>query len=292
MTPTTQPKTYGKVFEIADKLLAEGRKPTQQMVRNELGSGSLTTINKALNDWWQGLGKRLLEQNARPDIPEPVFVSANTLWQQALAYAEHQLSGEREQLQQHYEALEAELKGQQSAGRYDLRRLQDLSDKLMAENQRNLAYIAELQKKQLAQDEREMRLEAQNRDFNRQVKEYEITLEQLERSGGGNQQQELLEYRHKTQYLEGESARLEKQLQTLQDENRQLRDSLFAVERSSIKEKHQLEQVISQQDLRYQELEQRLSSESAEPLLEARLKEKESEVERLHSLLESFKLKS
>lgn len=292
MTPATLPTTYEKVFEIADKLLAEGRKPTQQMVRNELGSGSLTTINKALNDWWQGLGKRLLEQNARPDIPEPVFASANTLWQQALAYAEHQFSGEREQLQRHYEALETELKGQQSAGRHDLCRLQDLSDKLMAENQRNLEYIAELQKKQLAQDEREMRLEAENRDLSRQIKEYQITLEQLERSGGDHQQQELLEYRHKTQYLEGESKRLDKHLQTLQDENRQLRDSLFSVERNSIKEKHQLEQVISQQDLRYQELEQRLSSGSVEPLLEVRLKEKESEVERLHSLLENFKLSS
>lgn len=289
---TTQPKTYEKVFEIADNLLAEGRKPTQQMVRNELGSGSLTTINKALNDWWQGLGKRLLEQNARPEIPEPVFNSANTLWQQALAYAEHQLSDQRQQLEQHYLELESSLEGQNTAHRDDLRRLQDLSDKLMAENQQNLAYIAQLQKKQLEQDEREMRLEAENRDLKRQIKEYEITLDRMERSGDGNHQQELLEYQHKNQYLEGESSRLEKHLQTLQDENRQLRESLFDVERSSIKEKHQLEQVISQQDLRYQELEQRSTSSRLEPLLEARLKEKESEVERLHSLLENFKLKS
>lgn len=285
-------KTYEKVFEIADNLLAQGRKPTQQMVRNELGSGSLTTINKALNDWWQGLGKRLIEQNARPDIPEPVFNSANTLWQQALAYAEHQLSDQREQLEQRYLELKAELEGRTTEDRDDLRRLQDLSDKLLNDNQHYLATIAEQQKKQLMQDEREMRLEAENRDLKRQIKGFEITLEQLERNGGGNHQQEILEYQHKNQYLEGEASRLEKHNQILQDENRQLRDSLLEIERQGIKEKHQLEQVISQQDVRYREMEHKLSARSADSLLEARLKEKESEIARLHSLLESFKLKS
>lgn len=285
-------KTYEKVFEIADNLLAQGRKPTQQMVRNELGSGSLTTINKALNDWWQGLGKRLIEQNARPDIPEPVFNSANTLWQQALAYAEHQLSDQREQLEQRYLELKAELEGRTTEDRDDLRRLQDLSDKLLNDNQHYLATIAEQQKKQLMQDEREMRLEAENRDLKRQIKGFEITLEQLERNGGGNHQQEMLEYQHKNQYLEGEASRLEKHNQILQDENRQLRDALLEIERQGIKEKHQLEQVISQQDMRYREMEHKLSARSADSLLEARLKEKESEIARLHSLLESFKLKS
>ncbi|UTW05063.1 DNA-binding protein [Amphritea atlantica] len=289
---TMTPKTYEKVFEIADNLLAEGRKPTQQMVRNALGSGSLTTINKALNDWWQGLGKRLIEQNSRPEIPEPVFNSANTLWQQALAYAEHQLSDQREQLEQHYLELKAELEGRSTDARDDLRRLQDLSDKLLDENQRYLETIAELQKKQRLQDEREMRLEAENRDFRRQVKEFEITLEQLERKGGGNQRQEMLEYQHKNQYLEGEASRLEKHNRILQDENRQLRDSLLEVERQSIKDKYQLEQVISQQDMRYREMEQKLGAGNAGSLLEARLKDKESEIERLHSLLENFKLKS
>ncbi|WP_372599705.1 DNA-binding protein [Amphritea sp.] len=285
-------KTYEKVFEIADNLLAQGRKPTQQMVRNELGSGSLTTINKALNDWWQGLGKRLIEQNTRPDIPEPVFNSANTLWQQALAYAEHQLSDQREQLEQRYLELKAELEGRTTEDRDDLRRLQDLSDKLLNDNQHYLATIAEQQKKQLMQDEREMRLEAENRDLKRQIKGFEITLEQLERNGGGNHQQEMLEYQHKNQYLEGEASRLEKHNQILQDENRQLRDALLEIERQGIKEKHQLEQVISQQDMRYREMEHKLSAGSADSLLEARLTEKESEIARLHSLLESFKLKS
>ena len=284
--------TYEKVLEVADSLLAQGKRPTQQMVRNELGTGSLTTINKALNDWWQGLGLRLLEKGNRPDIPEPVFDSANALWQQALAYAEHQLSDQRKQLEQRYLELKEELDGQNTVEREDVRRLQDLSDRLLNENQRFLENIAELQQKQLSQEEREMRLEAENRDYRRKVKEYEIALKQLEQGSGANQQQELLEYRHKNQYLEGESSRLEKHAQSLLDENRQLKETLFEVERQAMKENHQLEQVISQQDLRYRELEQRLSREATDPLIEARLGEKDREIERLHNLLQNFNLKT
>lgn len=284
--------TYEKVFEVADSLLAQGKRPTQQMVRNELGTGSLTTINKALNDWWQGLGVRLLEKSKRPEIPEPVFDSANALWQQALAYAEHQLNDQRQQLEQRYLALKEKLDDRNAAEREDLRHLQSLSDRLLAENQRCLESISELQQKQLSQEEREMRLEAENRDYRRKVKEYEITLKQLEQGGGVNQQQELLEYQHKNQYLEGESSRLEKHAQNLLDENKQLKETLFDVERQAMKEKHQLEQVIGQQDLRYRELEQRSGADYADPLIEARLGEKDREIERLHSLLQSFNLKT
>lgn len=280
--------TYEKVFEVADILLAKGKKPTQQMIRTELGSGSLTTINKALNDWWQGLGVRLLESSKRPDIPEPVFDSANTLWQQALAYAEHQLSDQRQQLEQRYLKLKEKLDVRSSADREDLRHLQDLSDRLLTENQRGLEKISELQQKQLSQEEQEMRLETENRDYRRKVKEYEITLKQLEQGGGVNLQQELLEYQHKNQYLEGESSRVEKYAQNLLDENKHLKETLFDIERNAMKEKHQLEQVIGQQDLRYRELEQRHSVERTDPLTEARLIEKDREIERLHHLLKSF----
>lgn len=282
--------TYEKVFEVADNLLAAGKRPTQQMVRNELGTGSLTTINKALNDWWQGLGVRLLESSKRPDIPEPVFDSANALWQQALAYAEHQLSDQRQQLEQRYLDLKEKLDDRNSTDREDLRHLQDLSDRLLTENQRGLEKISELQQKQLAQEEKEMRLETENRDYRRKVKEYEITLKQLEQGGSVNLQQELLEYQHKNQYLEGESSRIEKYAQNLLEENKHLKETLFDIERQAMKEKHQLEQVIGQQDVRYRELEQQLNVDRADPLIEARLSEKDREIERLHNLLKSFNL--
>lgn len=41
------------VFKAADSLLQKGEAPTAKKIRNFLGSGSLTTITKYLNDWKQ-----------------------------------------------------------------------------------------------------------------------------------------------------------------------------------------------------------------------------------------------
>ena len=79
--------TREKVAEIADELLRQGIKPTQQNVRDRLGSGSLTTINKALNEWWSGLGQRLDAQTSGYDLPEPVIKLASKIWSDAIAYA-------------------------------------------------------------------------------------------------------------------------------------------------------------------------------------------------------------
>ncbi len=91
--------TYQKVFIAADELLANGQRPTQQSVRDLLGTGSLTTINKALNAWWQSLGERLQMQRQRPDIPEPVFEMANGIWERALAHSEAENAAKRQALE-------------------------------------------------------------------------------------------------------------------------------------------------------------------------------------------------
>ncbi|MCD8513030.1 MAG: DNA-binding protein [Nitrincola sp.] len=51
--------THQAVFKAADALLEKGVRPTQQNVREVIGSGSITTINKALGDWWASLSERL-----------------------------------------------------------------------------------------------------------------------------------------------------------------------------------------------------------------------------------------
>ncbi len=77
-----------QIYEIADQLLRDGVKPTQQNVRERLGSGSLTTINRALNEWWGQLGSRLEAQTQGFDLPDPVVKQVNRLWNEALAYAD------------------------------------------------------------------------------------------------------------------------------------------------------------------------------------------------------------
>ncbi len=39
------------VFGAADEILAGGKEPTIQAIREKLGTGSLTTISKHLKDW-------------------------------------------------------------------------------------------------------------------------------------------------------------------------------------------------------------------------------------------------
>ncbi|RDE24693.1 hypothetical protein DV711_03630 [Motiliproteus coralliicola] len=97
--------TYSLVFEAADALLAEGVRPTQQGVRDRLGKGSLSTINKALNDWWQMLGQRLQQGRQYPDLPEPLAESMSQWWQQAVDSARKDFELEQDRQQRALKAL-------------------------------------------------------------------------------------------------------------------------------------------------------------------------------------------
>ena len=98
-----------QIYEIADQLLREGVKPTQQNVRERLGSGSLTTINRALNEWWEQLGSRLEAQTQGFDLPDPVVKQVNRLWSEALSYADKASNQRVENLQKKLVDAQAEL---------------------------------------------------------------------------------------------------------------------------------------------------------------------------------------
>lgn len=122
--------TYSLVFEAADALLAEGVRPTQQGVRERIGKGSLSTINKALNDWWQMVGQRLQQGREYPDIPEPLAKSMYQWWQQAVDSARKDFELEQDRQQRAIKSL----KQQQSEQRQQLQdQLAQALDKLAAE---------------------------------------------------------------------------------------------------------------------------------------------------------------
>ena len=98
-----------KVYEIADDLLRQGIKPTQQNVRDRLGSGSLTTINKALNEWWSGLGRRIDAQASGYDLPEPVIKLASKIWNDAIAYASRASESKHKEADREREKLASDL---------------------------------------------------------------------------------------------------------------------------------------------------------------------------------------
>ncbi len=101
--------TREKVYEIADELLRQGTKPTQQNIRDRLGSGSLTTINKALNEWWSNLGQRLDAQVNGYDLPEPVIKLAGKIWSDAVAYANRASENRQKQAIEAQKKLSEEL---------------------------------------------------------------------------------------------------------------------------------------------------------------------------------------
>lgn len=123
--------TREKVFQAADAMLEQGVRPTQQSVREHIGSGSLTTINKALNDWWKTLGERITRQNQHPDLPEPVLTAANAMWDRALAYAENQFKEQRQALLDQQKQLKEAVNRSEQGG-------QDALNEIRAQNTRLL----------------------------------------------------------------------------------------------------------------------------------------------------------
>jgi len=85
--------TQEEIAEVCDALLVAGERPTQQLVRSRLGTGSMATIQRGIDGWWQGLAARI----NTPDVvseahaPDPVVELASTLWTKALEAAQAEL---------------------------------------------------------------------------------------------------------------------------------------------------------------------------------------------------------
>lgn len=61
--------TFGQVAQIADAMKAAGNRPTARAVRERIGSGSMGTIHKFLQQW-QGNGSA--EEIEAPELPESI----------------------------------------------------------------------------------------------------------------------------------------------------------------------------------------------------------------------------
>lgn len=106
--PTPALDTRAATKAAADALLAEGLRPTVASVRQRIGRGSASTINAALQDWWQGLAERFA-QGPRPDVPEPAWRAAVAVWNAALEAADARLAADRRALQQAREESDAKV---------------------------------------------------------------------------------------------------------------------------------------------------------------------------------------
>lgn len=201
--------TQQRAKATADQLLKEGIRPTQQNVRERMGSGSITTINKALNSWWQELGERMKANTSHPMIPDPVAESAAKLWHQALAYAENTLTERRATLEAEFRKKTKEATSVSSEDKRELKELRAQCLRLLQDNERIAAERNSLQHKHLKLENELMESQAACSNLTRQLKQAEIVTQ-----GSGNLDQ-YIEIQVTNRTLKEENKRLNKQIDTL-----------------------------------------------------------------------------
>lgn len=245
--------TAERVLEAADKLLQQGVRPTQQNVREELGSGSISTINKALNVWWRQLGARISEKQQRPDLPEPVVESANRLWQQALGYAEHAFAERKEEMDRYYENFSRQAEQGRHEAIEELNELRAQNARLLSDRERTGDDKQALQQQVVMLESQVIRLTSERDNLAREVKQQALLLDAGPTSAAVPQlnTQELIELKVTKRLGEEECARQGQIIDRLTDENALLRKQLLDEERLSVNKCHALETVIAQQDVRY-----------------------------------------
>ncbi|WP_417583940.1 DNA-binding protein [Nitrincola sp.] len=227
--------THQSVFKAADTLLEQGIRPTQQNVRELIGTGSITTINRALGEWWGTLSERLNRRQAHPELPEPVLKLASQTWDRALAYAEKRFHEQAAQYTDKISVLEQALKQAEQGGGHALSLLQQEHQTLL---QRHASLLEEF--RQHSQDYRELEEKLFRTSARLDAAEREL-LHASQISPGKPQNDEVIEYRVKIRIQEEEIARLKKQNTDLQSDNAGLRRQLNEAEKQALEQRHQME---------------------------------------------------
>lgn len=201
--------------QTADELLQEGIRPTQQNVRARMGCGSITTINKALNSWWQELGQRFKANTQHPMIPDPVAESASKLWIQALAYAEKDFEERRRELEQEHKRLKREGVSGRSEDQEELKQLRAQCLRLLQDVEKNQAQKYELQFKVSEGEGRILSMQSEIDTLKREVRQLEVL-------GAQGNVQDFIELQVANRSLKEENKRLNKQIDMLVSEKSSL----------------------------------------------------------------------
>lgn len=208
--------TQAKAKATADELLKEGIRPTQQNVRERMGSGSITTINKALNVWWQELGDRFKANTSHPMLPDPVAETASKLWSQALLYSEKQLEERKSQLEREYRAKLKTLSAATSEDHVELKELRAQCLRLLQENEKQSDLKLQLQSKVFEQENQLIAQQATLEKADRELKQMQIV------SKGTQDIDEYIELQVTSRTLKEESKRLNRQMELLVNDKSEL----------------------------------------------------------------------
>jgi hypothetical protein len=82
---------YEAVKQTAVKLLSRGIAPSVQKIREELGTGSNTTIAEHLKFWRGEYAKKTIH-HLPANMPKELISTFDVLWQTAMEHAQNQLT--------------------------------------------------------------------------------------------------------------------------------------------------------------------------------------------------------
>lgn len=205
------------VKRVADELLSDGQRPTVANVRARTRRGSASTINAALQEWWQELAARIARAQSQPDMPEAIIESASRLWSAALEQAHDALAVYRAETDKKVAHAEennktALLACQQADERYTvLTESHSRLDQVRMDLERRLATESSRRE---AEEHRTHELKAELQQATEEAKQRHAYLEQrLERE---HDQYAVMEKRLFTQADEHKTARIQAE-QTLRD---------------------------------------------------------------------------
>lgn len=248
--------TREKVLQAADNLLQEGVRPTQQNVRERIGSGSITTINSALNSWWLTLSDRINRKDQHPELPDPVISAANQLWDQALAYAHHSLKKEREEIESILLSKKDDNTAQLEQLRTTVDQLQQQNTQLRSRSDELNEQCLEFQQKLLASETTIIHLTSERDAINRENKQLKIIQRDSSPRIAASQPEyskELFEARVDQKVNIIKINNLEELLKQKDKECLELKEALLSQEKAAMQQQHRLELVVAQQDTRYDE---------------------------------------
>ena len=196
--------TQDKINEAADQLVAEGKKPSPNLVRGLLGSGSYSTIKTMIDVWPEAQEKE--QEIPVPAVPDFAYGLLERLHKEMYIQNYKTLEAQRQQLdisQTHFEAekremlneIEAlEVNGKKTASRLEevenlLQLAHESVNKIQAEKEAFLSQVNEQKVKLSVLEEREQQMVAQLKDKNEQIQqaqERERVLQVAVAKGSGN----------------------------------------------------------------------------------------------------------
>ncbi len=89
--------TKEQIFEAATRLQAAGLASTVQAVREQIGSGSYSTINTHLAEWRKEHAEQISPNI--PDMPEKLMTTFNQVWVTAVKSAQDDVATQRQTLE-------------------------------------------------------------------------------------------------------------------------------------------------------------------------------------------------